>query len=86
MGHRGLGQPHLGFRQRELPAALAAACSRGLEPGQGAFSDHRLWETAVLFHLRDALDEGLHRVATCRPTFNVKTLTVGFRPLPQTTR
>ena len=33
-----------------------------------------------------ALDEGLHRVATCRPTFNVKTLTVGFRPLPQTTR
>ena len=39
MGHRSLGQPHLGFRQRELPAALAAACSRGLEPGQGAFSD-----------------------------------------------
>ena len=33
-----------------------------------------------------ALDEGLHRVATCRPTFNVKTLTVGFRLLPQTTR
>ena len=33
-----------------------------------------------------ALDEGLHRVATCRPTFNVKTLSVGFRPLPQTTR
>ena len=25
-------------------------------------------------------------VARCRPTFNVKTLTVGFRPLPQTTR
>ena len=25
-------------------------------------------------------------MATCRPTFNVKTLTVGFRPLPQTTR
>ncbi len=27
--HRCLGQPHLGFRQRELPAALAAACPRG---------------------------------------------------------
>ena len=25
VGHRSLGQPHLGFRQRELPAALAAA-------------------------------------------------------------
>ncbi len=25
-------------------------------------------------------------VVTCRPTFNVKTLTVGSRPLPQTTR
>ena len=25
-------------------------------------------------------------MATCRPTFNVKTLTVGFRPLSQTTR
>ena len=25
-------------------------------------------------------------MARCRPTFNVKTLTVGFRPLPQTTR
>ena len=25
-------------------------------------------------------------VARCRPTFNVKTLTVGFHPLPQTTR
>ena len=25
VGHRGLSQPHLGFRQRELLAALAAA-------------------------------------------------------------
>ena len=25
MRHRGLGQPHLGFRQRERPAAVAAA-------------------------------------------------------------
>ena len=25
VGHRGLGQPHLGFRQRELPAAVVAA-------------------------------------------------------------
>ena len=52
MGHRGLGQPHLGFRQRELPAALAAACSRGLEPGQGAFSDHMF--TRMLRHARPA--------------------------------
>ena len=30
VGHRGLGRPHLGFRQRELPAALASArpCGR----------------------------------------------------------
>ena len=28
MGHGGLGQPHLGFRQRERP--------RGLEPSEGA--------------------------------------------------
>ena len=27
VGHCGLGQPHLGFRQRELPAAVVAACS-----------------------------------------------------------
>ena len=26
-----------------------------------------------------ALDEGLHRVATCRPTFNVKTLRAGAK-------
>ena len=39
MGHRGLSQPHLGFRQRELPAALASASPRGLEPGHGAFAD-----------------------------------------------
>ena len=37
--HRGLGQPHLGFRQRELPAAEASARPRGREPGQGAFAD-----------------------------------------------
>ena len=37
--HRGLGQPHLGFRQRELPAALASAGPCGLEPGHGAFAD-----------------------------------------------
>ena len=30
--HRGLGQPLLGFRQRELPPALAAAGPCGLEP------------------------------------------------------
>ena len=39
MRHRGLGQPHLGFRQRELPAAVAAARPRRREPGQGAFAD-----------------------------------------------
>ena len=39
MRHRGLGQPHLGFRQRELPATLASARPRGLEPSQGAFAD-----------------------------------------------
>ena len=39
MRHRGLGQPHLGFRQRERPAALASARPRGREPGQGAFAD-----------------------------------------------
>ena len=39
MRHRGLGQPHLGFRQRELPAALASAGPCGLEPGHGAFAD-----------------------------------------------
>ena len=37
--HRSLGQPHLGFRQREHPAAVAAARPRGREPGQGAFAD-----------------------------------------------
>ena len=37
--HRGLGEPHLGLRQRELPATLASARPRGLEPGQGAFAD-----------------------------------------------
>ena len=36
--HRGLGQPHLGFRQRELPAALPSASPRGLEPRHGAFA------------------------------------------------
>ena len=39
MRHRGLGQPHLGFRQRERPAAVAAARPRGRESGQGAFAD-----------------------------------------------
>ena len=39
VGHRGLGQPHLGFRQRELPAALSPARPRGLEPSHGAFTD-----------------------------------------------
>ena len=39
MGHRGLGQPHLGFRQRERPAAVAAARPRGREPGPGEFAD-----------------------------------------------
>ena len=39
VGHRGLSQPHLGFRQRELPAALAAAGPCGLEPSHGAFAD-----------------------------------------------
>ena len=39
MRHRGLGQPHLGFRQRERPAALASARPRGREPGLGAFAD-----------------------------------------------
>ena len=29
MGHRGLGQPHLDLRQRELPAALAVPLERG---------------------------------------------------------
>ena len=37
--HRSLGQPHLGFRQREHPAAVATARPRGREPGQGAFAD-----------------------------------------------
>ena len=37
--HRSLGQPHLGFRQRERPAAVAAARPRGREPGPGAFTD-----------------------------------------------
>ena len=37
--HRGLGQPHLGFRQRKRPAAVAAARPRGREPGPGAFAD-----------------------------------------------
>ena len=50
MRHRGLGQPHLGFRQRELPAAAAAARPRGREPGQGAFADQSDWQAAyVLF-------------------------------------
>ena len=40
--HRGLGQPHLGFRQCERPAALAAARPRGREPGQGAFAEFPL--------------------------------------------
>ena len=39
VGHRSLGQPHLGLRQRELPATLAPAGSRSLEPGPGAFPD-----------------------------------------------
>ena len=37
--HHGLGQPHLGFRQRELPPALATAGPCGLEPDHGAFAD-----------------------------------------------
>ena len=37
--HRGLGQPHLRFRQRERPAAVAAARPRGRQPGPGAFAD-----------------------------------------------
>ena len=37
--HRGLGQSHLGFRQRERPATLASARPRGREAGQGAFTD-----------------------------------------------
>ena len=37
--HRGLGQPHLRFRQRELPAAVVSARPRGREPGQSAFAD-----------------------------------------------
>ena len=39
MRHRGLGQPHLGFRQRERPTAVASARPRGREPSQGAFAD-----------------------------------------------
>ena len=37
--HRGLGQPHLSFRQRELPPAPAPAGPCGLEAGHGAFAD-----------------------------------------------
>ena len=37
--HRGLGQPHLSFRQRERPGIVASARPRGREPGQGAFTD-----------------------------------------------
>ena len=37
--YRDLGQPHLGFRQRERPAAVASARPRGRESGQGAFAD-----------------------------------------------
>ena len=33
------GQPHLGFRQRELPLAVATVGPCGLEPGHGAFPD-----------------------------------------------
>ncbi len=79
-GHRGLGP----------------ACSRGVEPGQGAVSDHRLWETAVLLHLRDAFRAGdvgdIRKTLLSAPAVVdtdrslPKTLTVGFRPLPQTTR
>lgn len=43
--HRGLGQPHLGFRQRELPAALPPASPRGLEPGHGAASAAKMPNT-----------------------------------------
>ena len=39
MRHRGLGQPHLGLRQRERPAAVASARQRGRESGQGAVAD-----------------------------------------------
>ena len=39
MPHRGLGQPHLGFRQRELPAAIPSASPSGLEPRHGALAD-----------------------------------------------
>ena len=39
MRHRGLGQPHLGLRQRERSAAVASARPRGRESGQGAFAD-----------------------------------------------
>ena len=37
--HRGLGQPHLRFRQRERPVAVVSARPRGREPGEGAFAD-----------------------------------------------
>ena len=39
--HRGLGEPTSGFRQCELPAALASAGSRGLEPDAGHGVDLR---------------------------------------------
>ena len=37
--YRDLGQLHMGFRQRELPAAVASARPRGRESGQGAFAN-----------------------------------------------
>ncbi len=37
--HRGRSQPHLGLRQRELPAALPFVSVRGLESRHGAFAD-----------------------------------------------
>ena len=69
LGHRGLGQPHLGFRQRELPAALTTARPRGLEPGQGAFTDQLPFELGQ--RREDAEHEAAGRGGGAAPTLRI---------------
>ena len=67
VGHCGLGQPHLGLRQRKLPAALASARPRGLEPGQGAFADQLPFELGQRRENAEQVWPAAVVVSTCAP-------------------
>ena len=66
------------LRTPERPPAAAGTLASTSRPNSWPTSRRFGWEHINL--------TGEYPVARCPPTFNVKTLTVGFRPLPQTTR